>query len=91
MACKRYSSHGRASIITSEIMIRVFCKEQLDEAIDWLRENNFNFSWTTEMGDSLNPNVYLLEVHEMSWANNLVALGRILANNDYSFDEKEDD
>lgn len=74
---------NRASIMTSDIEIRVFCKEQFHGAIAWLIDNNFAFSWWVSH-EGTGPATYHLHVEEMSWANNLVEFAQVLQKSDYA-------
>lgn len=79
---KYMSPNGnRASIMVSDLEVQVLCKEQFKEAIEWLVERDFAFTWHVE---HLTPVVYCLRVEEIHWAHNLVEFAQILEKNDYS-------
>jgi hypothetical protein len=82
---------GRASIIHSGVEVKVFWKRQLDKAISWLVENEFEFDWEVEKGDSIKHDIFKLNVYDIAWANNLGAFAKVLEDCDYKdlIDEEE--
>lgn len=82
----KYTVRGRASVITSDIEIKVFIKEQLYEAIAWLVEKDFCFEYDVTKGDSLNLDVYSIRIPELCWANNLKEFAEVLKQSDFDSD-----
>lgn len=78
-----FTKRGKASVITSDVEVRVFCKEQLQPAINWLIDNDWCFEWHVTRGDSLNPDIFTLVVEDMCWANNLEEFAKVLKQSDY--------
>lgn len=85
----KWTTRNRASVITSSIEITVLMKEQLEAAVKWCIERDIDFSWETVMGDSIEPNKYILAIDGLPWANNLGMLATILEESDYGSDEPD--
>jgi hypothetical protein len=82
---------GRASIITSDIKVRVYWKAQLKNAIEWLIEKGYDFEWEILGGATAEPDTYLLTVNNICWASNLVVFAGILESCDYEYQNDEPD
>ena len=77
---------GRASIIHSNLTVRVFWKEQLLMAILWLIKNDYSFQWEKVFDGESNKDAYYLTVDDIPWANNLIEFSVILEKCDYQQD-----
>jgi riboflavin synthase alpha subunit len=64
----------------------VLWKSQLEKAIAWLIEREFEFSWEVKVGDSITPNTYTLTVHDIPWADNLKQFAKVLEKCDFQSD-----
>lgn len=62
---------GKASILTTDVEITFYEKHQLDEALVFLVDNQYEFYFEVELGDSLKPDKYKLTVVSISWAYNV--------------------
>jgi hypothetical protein len=82
----KWTTRNRASVIHSSIQVTVLIKEQLEAAIKWCVDNNYDFTWEVNRGDSLTPDEYVLSIEDMSWANNLTEFAKILERSDYESD-----
>lgn len=85
----KWTTRNRASVITSNIDIKVLMKEQLEQAIRWCIENDFDFEWTTIHGDSLTPDEYILSIPTILYAAHLANLAAILDQSDYGSDLRD--
>lgn len=73
---------GRASIISSTLVVRVKWKRQLERIIAFLVANNYRFNWEPgDYGDSSSE--YTLTIDEIIWAENLTEISKILEKCDY--------
>ena len=77
--------HNWASIISSNISLRVYWKEQLLMAILWLVKNEYSFQWEKVYDTDKSMDVYYLTA-EIPWANNLAEFAEILKKCDYQQD-----
>lgn len=77
---------NQASIINCTLEVRVYWKDQLKPAIDWLIENDYEYSWNIQRGDSVTLDVYALQINTIHWANNLTQFAKVLKKCDYKFD-----
>lgn len=86
----KFTIRNRASVITSDVEIKVFIKEQLTEAIQWLIERDFCFEYDVTKGDSIQLDVYSIRIPDLCWANNLEELAKVLGRSDYGSDEEKE-
>lgn len=82
---------NRASIITTYLEVKVYWKQQLNAALAWLIENDYEFEWEVKRGDSCTLDEYTLIVPSISWANNLAAFAKVLETCDYDHGIMEDE
>lgn len=82
---------GRASILTTDIEISFYEKHQIDEVFHFLVDNDYDFSFETEKGDSLTLDKHMLTIHNISWAYNVTRLFKFLEGLDYNSGITEDD
>jgi hypothetical protein len=80
---------NRASVITSNIDITVLMKEQLENAVKWCIDQDIDFEWSVEYGDSLTSNQYTLSIPHLLYANHLTTLATVLEQTDYGSDIKD--
>ncbi len=81
---------GNASILTFDVKVSCYFPEQLENAVKWLVEQRYSYSWEVERGDSFIADVYSLVIEEMSWAANLKEFAEILEKTDYLYEETVD-
>lgn len=79
----------RASVINTDITIRVLEKHQLDEIMPYLVEEGLQFNFERIAGDSLTPDVFELQIYEICWANNVTRLFQKLEELDYNEGNEE--
>lgn len=82
----KYTIRNRASVMTFDIEVAVYMKEQLQEAVQWLTDHDYSFEWDYFPGDSVELDRYSLRVPAMSWANNVAEFAKVLAKSDYESD-----
>lgn len=86
----KWTTRNRASVMTFDVEVVVFMKEQLEESVAWLVEHNYSYEWDYFMGDSSEPDKYSLRVPLMSWASNLEEFARVLGKSDHCSDLPDD-
>lgn len=77
---------GRASIAHWDLEVRFLCKEQLEKFVKLLLKDElmFNVEIESKEGDSVTPTEYIVSIYDMSWANNLTRVGKMLEKVDYN-------
>jgi hypothetical protein len=82
----KWTIRNRASVMTFDIEVVVYMKEQLEEAVAWLVEHNYSYEWDCFMGDSLELDKYSLRVQNFPWASNLEKFAKVLGKSDHGSD-----
>lgn len=85
----KYTIRNRASVMTFDIKVDVFMKEQLENAVKWLVENDYCYEYDVDMGDSISLAKYSLRVQNMPWAKNVEEFANVLSMTDYASDDSE--
>lgn len=75
---------GRASVFKTDIEVSFYEKHQVDEIFKFLVEQNYEFYFEVEHGDSTNLDVYKLHITNISWANNVTEIFKELEKLDYN-------
>jgi len=77
---------SRAAVIYSTLNLRFLSKEQCDAfTVALIKIQDYpNFSVSTETGDSIEPTVYTVTLHDIPWANSLVEIAKLADRFDYN-------
>lgn len=77
---------GSAGVIHWDLSLRFICKEQRDLFVKFLLEQEINYTFDVEVlhGDSATLDVYIVNIEDMSWANNLKVVSKYLEKIDFN-------
>lgn len=87
----KWTTRNRASVMTFDVEVEVFLREQLMDAVLWLGEHNYSYEWDFVPGDSLTLDKYSLRVQQMCWATNLEEFAKVLKMSDHGSDLPRDE
>jgi hypothetical protein len=78
-----------ASICHWSLSFSFYTKEQCERFIsEYMKEAILvNFNYRVEIGDGSKPYQYVVDIDDMSWANNLTRVAKILEKIDYQDEE----
>jgi hypothetical protein len=83
----------RASICHWTLTFSFYTKEQCEKFItEYMKEEiPINFNYRTSINDSTNPMQHIIDIEDMSWANNLTTVAKILEKVDYQQEDYDKD
>lgn len=73
-----------ASVITTDISLRFMERHQVDELFTYLVKEGYSFSFERIGGDSLNPDIFTIDIEDIPWANNVTRLFKFIEDLDYN-------
>lgn len=80
---------NRASIIHFDLQLRYLKQDQLNDLFPFLVGKGYSFSFDMQRGDSIELDLFCVEIEDVSWASNGTELFTFLEKMDYNFGDEE--
>jgi hypothetical protein len=81
---------NRASIIKTDLLFQYYKQGQLNELLPFLVERDYDFSFGVEKGDSVELDVYWIQIENISWAHNAREIMEFVETLDYNMGQEDE-